>query len=347
MNIILYGPPGTGKTYNTKNESLKLIDSQLSLGSMTREDVNVKFNELIIQKRIFTLTFHQNFSYEDFIEGIKPLLKVDSLLYEIKEGIFKEACRAALILLLKTLNHQQKIEKPESKSYDELIQHYNIHKNFIDYEDNNVVLIIDEINRGNVSSIFGELITLIETSKRLGGSDQYIIKLPYSKELFAVPSNLIIIGTMNTADRSIESLDTALRRRFEFKEMPPLYDILPTINEGGKVISLGDLLKKINDRLEILLSKDHKIGHAYFIDVATILDLNKVFKNKIIPLLEEYFYNDYSKIKMVLGDNYIASTNSNAINFHTTDEETYTFDEDKVVYKIISKEFKAEDYLSI
>lgn len=346
MNIILYGPPGTGKTYNTKNEALKLIDSELPLSSIARENVNVKFNELINQKRIFTLTFHQNFSYEDFIEGIKPVLKVSSLLYEIKEGIFKEACREALILSLKTLNHQQKIESPESKSYDELIQHYNIHKNFID-NNNNVVLIIDEINRGNVSSIFGELITLIETSKRLGGSDQYIIKLPYSKELFAVPKNLIIIGTMNTADRSIESLDTALRRRFEFKEMPPLYDILPTISEGGKAISLGDLLKKINDRLEILLSKDHKIGHAYFIDVVTIHDLNKVFKNKIIPLLEEYFYNDYSKIKMVLGGNYISSTNTYGINFHNTDEETYTFDEDKVVYNVIRKEFTVEDYLSI
>lgn len=347
MNIILYGPPGTGKTYNTKNEALKAINPSYISSSVSRADINNKFNDLIIQKRIFTLTFHQNFSYEDFVEGIKPVLNTSSLNYIIEEGIFKKACKEALILSLKTLSHQQKIESPESKTYDELIKHYNIHKNFINDSDTNVILIIDEINRGNVSSIFGELITLIEPSKRLGAYDQYVVQLPYSKELFAVPKNLIIIGTMNTADRSIEALDTALRRRFEFKEMPPIYDILSIISNDTNSISLGQLLKKINDRLEILLSKDHKIGHAYFIGIDDISKLNKAFKNKIIPLLEEYFYNDYSKIKMILGDNFISSSNSSDIDFHLSDNDDSTYEEDKVIYNIINKEYTIEDFLSI
>jgi 5-methylcytosine-specific restriction protein B len=347
MNIILYGPPGTGKTYNTKDEALNSIDPSYISSGVSREELNNKFNELIIQKRIFTLTFHQNFSYEDFVEGIKPELETSKLSYRIEDGVFKKACKEALILLLKTLSHQQKIESPESKSYDELIKHYNINKNFIDAKNKNVVLIIDEINRGNVSSVFGELITLIESSKRLGEDDQYIIQLPYSKELFAVPNNLIIIGTMNTADRSIETLDTALRRRFEFKEMPPIYNILKNINEEDKTLILGDLLKKINDRLEILHSKDHKIGHAYFINIDNIKDLNKSFKNKIIPLLEEYFYNDYSKIKMILGDCFISTLSIKDVVFHSTEESSIAYDEDKLIYNVINKEYTIDDYLSI
>jgi 5-methylcytosine-specific restriction protein B len=347
MNLILYGPPGTGKTYNTKDEALKNIDPSYISSVVSREELNNKFNELIIQKRIFTITFHQNFSYEDFVEGIKPELGTSKLSYRIEEGVFKKACKESLILLLKTLNHHQKIESPETKSYDELIKHYNINKNFINYKDKNVVLIIDEINRGNVSSVFGELITLIESSKRLGEDDQYIIQLPYSKELFAVPNNLIIIGTMNTADRSIETLDTALRRRFEFKEMPPIYNILKNIDEDDKSLDLGDLLKKINDRLQILHSKDHKIGHAYFIDINNIKDLNKVFKNKIIPLLEEYFYNDYAKIKMVLGDRFISTLNTSDIIFHSIDENDNTYGDDKIIYNVINKEYTIDDFLSI
>lgn len=172
-------------------------------------------------------------------------------------------------------------------------------------EDNtvkNFVLIIDEINRGNVSAIFGELITLLEPAKRIGGTEHLKIKLPYSKTDFEVPANLYIIGTLNTADRSVEALDTALRRRFSFVEMPPLPDLIAEKTDDG--IELRKILTTINSRIEILLDKDHLIGHSYFINVKSAVDLQNVFHNNIIPLLQEYFYGDYGKIGLVLGEDF-------------------------------------------
>ncbi|EHT4027743.1 AAA family ATPase [Campylobacter jejuni] len=162
------------------------------------------------------------------------------------------------------------------------------------------IIIIDEINRGNVSKIFGELITLIEASKRIGEKEELKVTLPYSGEKFGVPKNVYIIGTMNTADRSITSLDTALRRRFEFIEMIPDVSKLSMDCEG---INLQELLKAINTCIEYLLDREKTIGHAFFIGVENLNDLKSIFQNKIIPLLQEYFYNDYALINAVLNDN--------------------------------------------
>jgi len=171
-------------------------------------------------------------------------------------------------------------------------------------EKKNHVFIIDEINRGNISKIFGELITLIEPSKRLGQAEGMKAKLPYSQQLFGVPDNVYIIGTMNTADRSIATIDTALRRRFRFKEMMPDATVLNGISVED--ISIADMLARMNKRIAVLYDREHTIGHAYFIplrDNPTIEQLAEIFENAIVPLLQEYFYEDYEKIRLVLGDN--------------------------------------------
>lgn len=171
-------------------------------------------------------------------------------------------------------------------------------------EKKNHVFIIDEINRGNISKIFGELITLIEPSKRLGQVEGIKAKLPYSRQLFGVPDNVYIIGTMNTADRSIAAIDTALRRRFRFREMMPDAEVLKGISVED--ISVSDMLARMNKRIVVLYDREHTIGHAYFIplrDNPTIEQLAEVFENSIVPLLQEYFYEDYEKIRLVLGDN--------------------------------------------
>ena len=247
-------------------------------------------------------TFHQSMSYEDFIEGIKPALSDDDsgddVKYHIQKGIFYKCCdeaaRLAGFLSLKDALDNYTKEKRKER--------------FL--KANGFALFIDEINRGNIAAIFGELITLIEDDKRLG-ENEIIVELPYSKEKFGVPPNLYIIGTMNTADRSVEALDAALRRRFSFTEMMPNPDLIRTngIAPDGKIgdIDLVEVLHVINKRIEILLDKDHQIGHSYFLSVATEDDLRFAFKNKMIPLLQEYFFGDYGKIGLVLGSGFVES----------------------------------------
>jgi 5-methylcytosine-specific restriction endonuclease McrBC GTP-binding regulatory subunit McrB len=213
----------------------------------------------------------------------------------------------------------------------------------------NYVLIIDEINRGNVASIFGELITLIEKSKRAGTKEAMEVVLPYSKEKFSVPSNLHIIGTMNTADRSIEALDTALRRRFSFREMPSIPDLLRTQGEIGKVkkgvidgFDVVLILQKINERIEKLIDKDHKIGHAYFMEDTSLEDLKRTFRYKVIPLLEEYFFGDFGKIGLVLGSSFIQADQMKDFDFAEFKEYDANLISDlkqRKVYKIRSEEF--------
>ena len=202
----------------------------------------------------------------------------------------------------------------------------------IDYEEPKThVLIIDEINRGNVSAIFGELITLLEEDKRKGNPEHTEVKLPYSGNNFSVPNNVYIIGTMNTADRSVEALDTALRRRFSFVEMQPNSNELSEVEN----VDLSKLLETINKRIEVLIDKDHQIGHSYFIGIEDLDGLRRTFKDKIIPLLEEYFYGDFGKIGLVLGGAFIESV-ENKTTFPKNFEYEEGFLEDKKIYHITS-----------
>lgn len=301
-NMILYGPPGTGKTYITATYAVLICGWYTldTLKNMNHSKIMEIYHEVEQEGRIGFTTFHQSYGYEDFIEGIRPVLdkektdaqnqseeqkseKSRNLEYTMEAGVFKAFCEKA-----------EKSKKP-------------------------YVFIIDEINRGNISRIFGELITLIEESKRKGEADERSVILPYSGLPFSVPSNVYIIGTMNTADRSIALLDTALRRRFSFVEMMPDTEVLKDIKievpempdtvdkkAGKSTIDIQKLLEIINQRIEVLYDREHTIGHAYFCGLkktATLDGLKNVFKKSVLPLLQEYFFDDYEKIAMVLGDN--------------------------------------------
>jgi len=217
--------------------------------------------------------------------------------------------------------------------------HVEIERRSQNIDAKNYVLIIDEINRGNVSQIFGELITLIEDDKRLGNTEVLEVTLPYSKEKFGVPPNLYIIGTMNTADRSVEALDAALRRRFSFEEIQPKPEIIKIYGHAkdGMVgdIDLTNLLTTINKRLEVLLDKDHQIGHSYFMCVSNIEELKSAFQNRIIPLLQEYFFGDNGKIGLVLGIGFIIPEKKNNdklfADFKSYDSTDFS---ERVIYKI-------------
>ena len=265
LNRIYYGPPGTGKTYTVIEKELKK-----NYGYVDGKEENPRYR---------FVTFHQSYGYEEFVEGLRPVLNDKSgtgeVRYEIRAGVFKELC-------------EQAREEPEQR----------------------FAMVIDEINRGNISKIFGELITLIEPDKREGAPNALEVTLPYSQKKFSVPANVDIIGTMNTADRSLALLDTALRRRFDFVELLPDASTLAQVRDANGVIDVPQMLERINERIEVLYDREHCIGHAYFMALHSVPDgvarfekLADIFRNRILPLLEEYFFEDWQKIRLVLGDN--------------------------------------------
>lgn len=287
-NLILYGPPGTGKTYNSVIYAVAICDGKPVDELTDYAAVMSRYNELKKAGRISFTTFHQSYGYEEFIEGIKPIIDENKqdIGYTIEQGVFKKFCDNAKSITRTSTGIESTVIEENTEPY---------------------VFIIDEINRGNISKIFGELITLIESTKRAGMPEAASAILPYSGDEFSVPSNVYILGTMNTADRSIALMDTALRRRFQFVEMMPDSDVLRKIH-ADKVedLDVAAMLDKINERIEYLYDREHTIGHAFFTDLkddATLVKLQSIFEKSVIPLLQEYFYEDYQKIQLVLGDN--------------------------------------------
>lgn len=263
LNQIFYGSPGTGKTYSTISYAVAICNNKNIDENQNYAEIKREYDRLKDDGRINFVTFHQSYGYEDFIEGIKPIIdERGNISYQVKSGVFKKFCETAKKLPTE-----------------------------------NFVFIIDEINRGNISKIFGEMITLIEDDKR----GEISVTLPYSQEEFTVPPNVYIIGTMNTDDRSIALIDTALRRRFDFIEMIPRPELLKSDVEG---VNLQKMLHELNKNIENLYDRDHTIGHAYFMKCESRADIEKVFRNKIIPLLREYFFEDSDKINEILPEGY-------------------------------------------
>jgi len=285
-------------------------------------------SRLPAQKRFEMLTFHQAYSYEDFIEGIRPRLQASDdaqdVVYSLEDGVFLRAVRAALRLTRfeGSLDAFCKLSREER---------WQLLANAPRY-----ALFIDEINRGNVARVFGELITLLEEDKRLGAEREVIVTLPYSRTAFGVPSNLHVIGTMNTADRSVEALDTALRRRFAFQELPPKPELLHFTIEGQ--IDPARMLSAINRRLEKLRDRDHCIGHAFLLPLEknpTLDGLKRVFRNALLPLLQEYFFGDWGKIGLILGRDFVRRRDTSTVDLADFPHDDREALNDRSVYELV------------
>lgn len=417
LNRILFGAAGTGKTYHTINHALSIIENK-PLEILEQEDrtaLKLRFDQYKEQGQIKFVTFHQSFSYEDFVEGIRAETDDNGQLsYDVKAGVFKEICEDAqietdakqnnvsapieasinsaidkLITQAKTeemifhtkrgaeikvssnsagtlfaftstgsnitlsIRHIRNYLKTQSdiivdqKSYEWAIA--NSLRSEVEYVNSiekvkPYVLIIDEINRGNISRIFGELITLIEDSKRQGADDALSVTLPYSKDDFSVPDNVYIIGTMNSSDRSLTGLDIALRRRFTFIEMPPKPEFLTGVEVMG--LDIRKLLEVINQRIEVLLDRDHCIGHANFMTLQkdpSLTNLAQIFKQKIIPQLQEYFFDDWSKINMVLNANGMLRSNGidKSVLFPNVAHESESYFEEQKTWEVVDDVFNS------
>ena len=423
LNTILYGPPGTGKTFATARRCVEICEGPLN--NLQDDEIHRRYNMLVENRRVEFITFHQSYSYEEFIEGLRPaetkssagfcLVPEPGVLKDIadrarfslagrkifkmslgspKEGrkyeeIFKQSIESGYAYLgggdvdwsdpkfdngdeidrywlkeklepgqakhfLKTFRNSvekrdiliipaksnkfraigevvgsyeyspdsgyrhrrtvqwywsDEIGRSSTEIYREQLTHAHairklkpeliIREKLLDYIRRPYVLIIDEINRANISKVMGEMITLLEEDKREGAENGVVVRLPYSREPFTLPANLHILGTMNTADRSIALIDTALRRRFQFEELAPDPSKLKEDVDG---IKLREVLKAINERLEYLIDRDRLIGHAWLMQAETKADVDSVMRHKIIPLIAEYFYDDWRKVSAVLGD---------------------------------------------
>lgn len=445
LNQILYGPPGTGKTFATIDKALAILAPDFAREHAgNRAALKARYDELVAEHRIRFVTFHQSFSYEDFVEGLRADSEGGTLQYRVEPGVFRGICDDArgsaqvasdigvredariwkisidgTVVPSQTRNYcfthgearigwsavgdlksEHLVEVPAYASLgtndrsslrdfsqeiepgdvllcigsEEQFQAVGVVQGGYEYqatppagvrpdyvnmlpvqwlatdlaldirplnggrkftlktvyelgrfgwpeladylEASSVkldgaapaqqskglphVLIIDEINRGNISRVFGELITLIEPSKRKGSSEALEVVLPYSKKKFSVPNNVYLVGTMNTADRSLAGLDIALRRRFKFEEMPPQPKALANKNIDG--IDLQVLLTTMNRRIEVLLGRDYLLGHAYFLEIDNLAGLSDVFRRQVLPLLQEYFFEDWQRIAWVLND---------------------------------------------